>query len=205
MSRCRLASLGLALLTAVAAPAAAAETWTTRVTVRVYDATGGQQDWTTAFELAASIVSAASVEIVWIHCNESPRHAVHLRCGRRLAAGELVLRIVRAPVPADYRGGLPLGHALIDMEKGVGTLATVYLDRVQWVARDTGADAGVLLGRAVAHEIGHLLMASNTHGPGGLMRPVWARDELLRRHEADWTFHPAEISAIRSRRIGAAR
>lgn len=44
--------------------------------------------------------------------------------------------------------------------------------RLQWLA---GAEAGAgetlrVLGRAVAHEIGHFLLQSNTHAANGLMR-----------------------------------
>lgn len=36
-----------------------------------------------------------------------------------------------------------------------------------------------ILGRALAHELGHYLLASKNHTPFGLMRPQWPLDELL--------------------------
>ena len=86
-------------------------------------------------------------------------------------------------------------------------LATVYADRVDWMAGRTGVDRHELLGRAIAHEIGHLLMASTAHGVNGLMRPVWSQSEVRRRQSRDWRFAPEEIAAIkartRARRAGA--
>ena len=37
---------------------------------------------------------------------------------------------------------------------------------------------GQILGHAVAHEIGHLLMGTNSHSSRGLMRGNWNVDEL---------------------------
>jgi len=78
-------------------------------------------------------------------------------------------------------------------------LATIYLDRVNWMAEQTGVDARALLGRAIAHELGHLLMATGAHGPNGLMRPVWSQSEIRRRQIDDWIFRPREIAAIKAR------
>jgi hypothetical protein len=52
-----------------------------------------------------------------------------------------------------------------------------------------GADVAVLLGRTVAHEIGHLLIGTNRHAASGLMRARWSREELQRNHPADWRFN----------------
>jgi hypothetical protein len=61
-------------------------------------------------------------------------------------------------------------------------------------------DARLLLGYAIAHELGHLLLASNTHNTRGLMRPIWRDDELRSKRSADWNFTPQEVAAIRVKR-----
>jgi len=156
--------------------------------------------------VAASIVSAASVELLWHTCAEpaepsKPSDARRARtCALPLAPGELAVRIVRSGGGADgSRPVRPLGDAMINSQTGAGVLATVYLDRVNWMAQQTGVDARALLGRAIAHELGHLLMATGAHGSNGLMRPVWSESEIRRRKADDWTFRPREIAAIRAR------
>jgi hypothetical protein len=37
---------------------------------------------------------------------------------------------------------------------------------------------GQLLGRGIAHEIGHLLLGTNSHSPTGLMSAQWSEQEL---------------------------
>jgi hypothetical protein len=51
-----------------------------------------------------------------------------------------------------------LGYAPIDPAGRATVIATVYYDVVQRVAQRTGLNARELLGRAVAHELGHLLL-----------------------------------------------
>jgi hypothetical protein len=188
-------------------PAFAAETLFTEVSVRVYDNTGATDaERRPSLMVAASIVSAASVELLWHTCAEpaessKPSDARRARaCALPLAPGELAVRIVRSGGGADGSRPLrPLGDAMINSQTGAGVLATVYLDRVNWMAQQTGVDARALLGRAIAHELGHLLMATGAHGSNGLMRPVWSESEIRRRKADDWTFRPREIAAIRAR------
>jgi hypothetical protein len=106
---------------------------------------------------------------------------------------------VRSPVPLRHHGTLPLGDAMIDTRTGTGVLATIYIDRVEWLADQAGADRRALLGRAIAHELGHLMLATTTHGPVGLMRAFWSHDEVRRGQRRDWSFAPTELAAMRRR------
>jgi hypothetical protein len=200
--------LSLAALTLLPLPAHGAETLWKEIIVRVYDSTGaGAAERRGALAIAASIVSAASVELIWRTCNEPAASAPHRNshCGKPLAPGELALRIVRSRATDERsREPQPLGEALIDTRTGSGVLATVFIDRVDSMAAQTGGSRDLLLGRAIAHELGHLLMATSAHGAHGLMRPLWTQSEIRRRARTDWTFRSNEIAAIKSR-AGARR
>jgi len=205
------------VVTMLLPPAArAAVTAWTEVVVRVYDTTPqSSADRQAALDVAATIVSAASLEVIWVACDQEGKRqrakgkgegigvrdkGIGVRvCDTPVRAGELALRIVSSGGPIDDHGNLPLGDALIDTRAGAGVLATVYWDRVAWMAAQTGADRRALLGRAIAHELGHLLMATRAHGEGGLMRAVWSRAELRRSRTTDWVFGPVEIATIRAR------
>lgn len=194
----------VAVMSLLHMPAFAAETLFTEVTVRVYDNTGATDDERRpSLKIAASIVSAASVELLWKTCTEPARPAMppnRSACEKPLAPGELAVRIVRSGVAQDgARRELPLGDATMNSQTGTGVLATIYIDRVNWMAEQAGVDAGALLGRAIAHELGHLLMATGAHSSNGLMRPVWSQSEIRRRQIDDWIFRPREIAAIKAR------
>jgi hypothetical protein len=78
-------------------------------------------------------------------------------------------------------------------------LATVYFDRVIDLVRRLDIDHPTLLGRTIAHEIGHLLLATNSHAKSGLMRELWSPEELVASKSGDWSLRPLEAAAIRRR------
>ena len=67
-----------------------------------------------------------------------------------------------------------------------GRLAYIFYDRVHPLAEKHQIRVACLLGVAIAHEIGHLLLPYGSHSPSGLMQGEWdnrqfllARDGLL--------------------------
>jgi hypothetical protein len=192
-----LGTMGLALAflitTETSADGAAAVTAWTEVVVRVYDTTGlPHAGRARAMATAGAALVTASVDVVWMDCSEmSPK------CQMPPAPRELVVRLVRGR-PATGTQPVPLGSALVDTGDRTGVLATVYVDRVRRLSSALGTDETVLLGRAIAHEIGHLLIGSNTHARVGLMRGHWTTEELRRDHSADWTFGAREADLIRA-------
>jgi hypothetical protein len=108
---------------------------------------------------------------------------------------EIIVRISRGPGGRD--GGDTLGNATVDKRVSRGSLATLYFDRVVAQASAAGADPGILLGRAAAHEIGHLLMGTTAHAPHGLMRARWSRTELQRQFQRDWLFSANDAERMR--------
>ena len=86
---------------------------------------------------------------------------------------------------------------------GAGALATIYVNRVSSLARRCHLDEAMLLGRAIAHEIGHLLIGTSRHADSGLMRAAWTQQALRRDNPQDWIFASGDgermRSAVRSR------
>lgn len=172
------------------------------VVVRFYDVTGASaavRD--TALRTAADIAAHAGVIIQWQDCSRS---GAAYPCTSVRAPGELMVRLIPEPdVPsgraadalsvhdAGGAGDLQLGFAAVAPATGAGVLATIYYDRVQRVAARSGVDAGRLLGRAIAHEFGHLLLRA-PHSPSGLMRAVWMDTGVSDDRPADWLFSPRD-------------
>jgi hypothetical protein len=175
----------------------AAETPAARVTIRVYDTHGVSLDeMQRLLAESSATLGQAGLSTRWRLCR-SPRHPAAVdRCDDTLAAGERSVRIVESP------SGSNLGQVLADcyVVKGAGrgVLATVFGDRVRAVAARTGITAAVLMGRSIAHEIGHLLLGSPDHSTRGLMRARWSDDELRRQRAADWRFTRQESARLRS-------
>ena len=53
-----------------------------------------------------------------------------------------------------------------------------------------------VLGHAIAHEIGHILLGSNSHGPRGLMKAKWGSEDIKRAGKGDLLFTPEQAQVI---------
>ena len=73
----------------------------------------------------------------------------------------------------------------------------VFYDRVTDVASTHGADAALLMGTVLAHELGHLLLHHANHAPDGLMRGVWDADAIRLAAMGLLRFSPSELQEIR--------
>ena len=175
--------------TAESAPPARIE-----VVARIYNAaqvTAAITD--AALSIASRSMAAGGIDTVWKNCDSSDV------CGTAPAARELVIRLVRSR--AATADGVPfvLGEASIDVNERAGVLATIYVDRVERMAELSAANAALLLGRAIAHELGHLLLATNAHSSRGLMRAQWSPKDIRRNDFVDWVLTKNEADAIRRR------
>jgi hypothetical protein len=180
----------------------AGATWTD-VTVRVYDSgalsSGNRRE---ALAKAAAAFSTMLVAVHWSACGhaQAPSGA---SCATPLRPGDFAIRFVRGDIPIGDSGRLRLGDVMLDRSTHSAVLATIYVERVRWLARSARADVETLLGRTIAHELGHLLLATNTHGSHGLMRAAWSAAEVSGDRDSDWTFAPADAEAIRLRAAAA--
>lgn len=101
------------------------------------------------------------------------------------------------PPKPGYVGLLPLGYSLVDTRARIGALATVYVDRIAGLADNCDIDVGTLLGRAMAHEIGHLLLGTPEHADTGLMQALWSRESIRGSADAQWLFNARDSRKMR--------
>jgi len=171
---------------------AGAAVTTLPLVVRTYDVTGVAPRTLERAEASAAVtLAAAGIRPIWRPCHAS-------LCTNRPKPHEIEVRIVKATARSEP--GV-LGSAMVDVVEHAGTLATIYIDRVDALAARTGIDRGELLGRAVAHEIGHLVLGTSEHAPFGLMRATWTAEEIHRRVPLDWLFSAQQGREMR-RRLG---
>jgi hypothetical protein len=170
------------------------------VVIRSYNTFGvSHADLAAADVTADEILRAIGLETRWLDCGQatSPRDLA-AACGAPLGANEFILRILESTVDVES-GDVPLGTSIVDVRTGAGVMSTVYPDRVARVAAGAGVDSPRLLGRAIAHELGHLLQQKAEHSAGGIMRARWSRHELQRDEVADWRFNESDAARIRAR------
>ena len=191
-------AVAVVLVSVAASPAHAGDMGHRTLIVRTYNGFGvAAHDLWTAEARAGHLFEDIGVLIEWLNCG-SGRHgeAVPSHCDAPVTAGEVVVRIC----VAGQVGGMEfstMGFALVSPGGGdPAVLATVFADRVLDVARAAGADPRPLLGLAIGHELGHLLLSTNAHAAIGLMRAHWSQAELRRNRPGDWRFLDGEARAI---------
>ena len=103
----------------------------------------------------------------------TPRGKIFVRKGWE-AINSLGLRILAKPMAFGNRfQGDHLGFAVFP------ALASVYYDdKLRFAGDDFGLGLPTILGCFMAHEIGHLLLGSNSHSKQGLMQAVWGERQI---------------------------
>jgi hypothetical protein len=146
------------------------------ITVRVFDYAGIPPDAMARAEREViRIFSTTGIQAHWLNCRLSPVKAQNPPiCPGSWHWTDLLLRVIPAAT-ADHSNN-SLGFSLPSPEGGL--MAVIFYDRVEELAKGTVAGTGQILGHAVAHEIGHLLLGSISHSSSGLMSSPWRREDV---------------------------
>jgi hypothetical protein len=117
-------------------------------------------------------------------------------CRVERAPVRLVLRIQAGYPRRDFR--LPpavFGLSYLD-EKGKGAYADVYAPGAELLARPHPELRSVMLGHLMAHELGHLLLASPAHAGTGIMQSPWKGHTVQLARQGGLTFIDVQADRI---------
>jgi hypothetical protein len=144
--------------------------------------------WNAAAEIVISLFQRAGTGLVWRNC---PGPA----CPESFGPNFLVVKVNRREnmPPMRWPNGA-CGVALASADSGL--YAFIDYDCVVASARIAGT--GSLLGHAVAHEIGHLLLGDRSHSTAGLMKKRWGVAEQTLMQQRRLGFQLQEADQIRS-------
>jgi hypothetical protein len=135
-----------------------------------------------AGRVAQDIFGRAGLETAWILCRRSHRDR---RCRDRLGPTDFLVRVVDWTTAEPE--SLSFGYAHLDTQTQTGVLASVFGPRIKRTAARLRLNAAILLGRVLAHELGHLLGLS-AHSTIGLMRGDWSDEMLQRENKSAFLF-----------------
>lgn len=176
------------------------------LTVRLYNTSGiPAPELVAARRAAESILRDIGLDVAFRHCGRpvSPEDPID-PCDDSLKPSEVVVRAIDAPAFSTTLHPDAYGLAYVVPETNRGWLATVFSDRIDRAAARAGVEPGTLLGRVVAHEVGHLLLGSGYHAEAGVMRADWP-DALLARDGEDWRFSMLEATRMQRLLVSIAR
>ena len=185
-------SLLLAALTCPAGATLAQETSAFTITIHVYNyATVPKKTLARAKDEGGQIFKVAGLATQWL---DHPVTSVDGRNSRDSTDSwdgtHFVLRLFTLS-----RKGLnknAMGEALSRR------IANVFMDRVTDVGVVGELSAGQMLGHAIVHEIGHLLLGDNSHSAFGIMVATWSKQDLWRMSKGDLLFTHQEVTRIQA-------
>lgn len=146
---------------------------------------------------AVRIFAQAGIDLVWLDCvsgradwgSDNP-------CQRERGASEFWLRIVSRK-PAATTGHV-LGFTNLDVRTGDGS-AGIYYPAVAEMAKNWPVRIGDVLGAAIAHEVGHLMLGEDAHSLSGVMQANWGRAQCELIGISELNFAVAQAKELRKR------
>jgi len=82
---------------------------------------------------------------------------------------------------------------------GTGCYADLFYDRASLVHEISHISMATILGHGIAHELGHLLLGTNSHAPAGIMRARWQPADLASASQGHLLFSTLESQEMRNK------
>lgn len=129
---------------------------------------------------AEAILTKAGIGVQWQDCPVNPPKGAALVCS---AGTSDVAHFDVAVLPESMSARIAsnpqqFGMSLMGGRGGFPTQVYVFKDRVVEFAAAEQAPWATLVGTIIAHEIGHLLLGSESHFPAGIMRGRWRPQDV---------------------------
>jgi hypothetical protein len=81
---------------------------------------------------------------------------------------------------------------------GIGSQADVFYTKIASFHGVSSVEPATLLGHAMAHELGHLLLGSNSHSLTGLMRANWRTNDLIHMEQGGLPFSEEQSGKMKA-------
>jgi hypothetical protein len=145
---------------------------------------------------ASRIFRQSGLEIRWLNC--SPLSNVpenQAECTTADFPRHLQLRIARRALNLNE---FTMGISYLSAD-GTGCYADIFYERAKLVYETSQVNVATILGHGIAHEIGHLLLGTNSHAPAGLMRARWQPADLASASKGTLLFSTLQSQEMRNK------
>jgi hypothetical protein len=130
---------------------------------------------TKAESVASELFAHAGIQIDWMNCgNPTETDEERAGCSEAAFPKHLQVRVRRQSLNLKES---TLGLSYLG-EGGIGCHADVFYAGIAPIAQEAHLSPEIILGLVFAHELGHLLLGTNSHSASGIMRATWQRQEL---------------------------
>ena len=145
---------------------------------------------------ASRIFAQAGIELRWILCGRQEESVEQQRaCSQTLFPEHLHVHIVNND---PHLKGSVFGISFFAADN-IGSQADVFYTKIAGFQSISLVEPGTLLGHAMAHELVHLLLGSNSHSPTGLMSADWRTADLIHMEQGGLLFSVEQSLKMKAR------
>ncbi len=192
--------LGLAVLIVLIQPVrveAGSSDFTVRVLVYNYAGVPAKE-LTGAQKVATKIFREAGIEVAWETC--AGPGAEEQACQGPFDSTVLFLRLLpRKMAERVAANSQQFGYAQLAKTGAPGIHAYVFHFRLEELAGRNLIFQSDLLGQVMAHEIGHLLLGTNSHSRRGIMQSFWGGQQLKQANLKNLYFSSKQSARVRAK------
>lgn len=147
---------------------------------------------------ASRIFRQSGLEIRWLNCSlpqAVPENPVE--CATADFPRHLQLRIASRSLNLSE---FAMGNSYLSAD-GTGCYANLFYNRAQFIHQNSPSQVSVatILGHGIAHELGHLLLGTNSHALTGLMRARWQPPDLASASKGTLLFSTFESQEMQNK------
>ncbi len=145
-----------------------------------------------AKDRVTAIYHRTGIEVDWVECpvgDQDP--SVYPACTEVWDATHLFLHLL--PQASKTTKVERAGESLLGAR-----MAKIYWDRVRQHSGRLQVEPEWILAYVIAHEVGHLLLGSNSHSPTGIMAGKWGREDIISISQFGLSFTTQEAEFIRA-------
>ena len=155
---------------------------------------------------ATHILSQAGIQVEWLNCASGSSHVpdqfeLPSPCSRIVYPSHLSVRIV-LDVPSVRED--VFGEAFTDSE-GKGSYIKLFYAHLTDPNAHLPLGDGELLGYVIAHEVGHLLLGTDSHSHDGIMQGRWEDAQLREAGKGNLQFTSSQAALMRDCIAGGIR
>jgi hypothetical protein len=144
---------------------------------------------------ASRIFRQSGLEIRWLNCPLPLGFKDRAQCHAADFPRHLQLRIAKHSLNLNE---LTMGASYLSAD-GTGCYADLFFDRAKLIHETSHVSVPTILGHGIAHEIGHLLLGTNSHSPTGIMRARWQPADLASASKGSLLFSTLESQEMRNK------
>jgi hypothetical protein len=170
------------------------------ITVHAFDYSGTHPASIADAQKAAGLpFRQAGIDVRWLNCPVAgPDSAAVPECETRSDATHFVLVILPEHMARKMAASpRQFGLAVLSRDGGFPNHAYVFLHRAVDLSRNELVPWAGILGHLMAHELGHLLLGTNSHFPVGIMRASWRTLEMKQALMGNLSFTPEQAARMR--------